>query len=213
MEGRAKERGQLSFMCSCGAKLVELKTLGCCRTCYDRQDRSLRWFGGLRDRILKRDRYRCRGCGARSRLVVHHRDRRNEEELLLTLCIGCHNASSPFVRTQALASGDAARTMARMASWGNRCSFSFHWKVSQKMSWRRRGRRRCPRCLCRQQLNLPTLSCNPWKHVMAIGFHPTPAAATAACHLRIESFFWELVLTPNPQGIVQRGTVQLTFRS
>jgi hypothetical protein len=22
--------------------------------------------------------------------VVHHRDRRNEEELLLTLCIGCH---------------------------------------------------------------------------------------------------------------------------
>src|ERR1700730_826732 len=90
MEGRAKERGQLSFLCSCGAKLVELKTLGCCRTCYDRQYRSLRWFGGLRDRILKRDRYRCRGCGARSRLVVHHRDRRNEEELLLTLCIGCH---------------------------------------------------------------------------------------------------------------------------
>jgi hypothetical protein len=90
MEGRAKERGQLSFLCSCGAKPVELKTLGCCRTCYDRQYRSLRWFGGLRDSILKRDRYRCRGCGARSRLVVHHRDRRNEEELLLTLCIGCH---------------------------------------------------------------------------------------------------------------------------
>src|ERR1700674_2829634 len=90
MEERAKERGQLSFLCSCGAKPVELKTLGCCRTCYDRQYRSLRWFGGLRDRILKRDRFRCRGCGACSRLVVHHRDRRNEEELLLTLCIGCH---------------------------------------------------------------------------------------------------------------------------
>jgi hypothetical protein len=70
--------------------LIELKTLGCCRSCYDRQYRSLRLFGGLRDRILKRDRFRCRGCGARSRLVVHHRDRRNEEELLLTLCIGCH---------------------------------------------------------------------------------------------------------------------------
>jgi hypothetical protein len=90
MEGREEERGQLSFLCSCGGKLIELKTLGCCRTCYDRQYRSLRLFGGLRDRILKRDRFRCRCCGARSRLVVHHRDRRNEEELLLTLCIGCH---------------------------------------------------------------------------------------------------------------------------
>jgi hypothetical protein len=96
MEERAKERGQLSFLCSCGAKPVELKTLGCCRTCYDRQYRSLRWFGGLRDRILKRDRYRRRGCGARSRLVVHHRDRRNEEELLLTLCIGCHMRVHPY---------------------------------------------------------------------------------------------------------------------
>src|ERR1700722_4204234 len=90
MEGRAKEGGQLSFLCSCGAKLVELKTLGCCRARYDRQYRSLRWFGGLRERILKRDRYRCRGCGSRSRPGGHHRDRRNEEELLLTLCIGCH---------------------------------------------------------------------------------------------------------------------------
>ena len=28
--------------------------------------------------------------GSPSRLLVHHRDSRNEEELLLTLCIGCH---------------------------------------------------------------------------------------------------------------------------
>jgi hypothetical protein len=87
---RVEESGQLSFLCSCGAKTVELKTLGCCRSCYDRQYRSRRLFGGLRDRVLKRDEYRCRGCGARSRLLVHHRDSRNEEELLLTLCIGCH---------------------------------------------------------------------------------------------------------------------------
>jgi hypothetical protein len=87
---RIEETGQLSFLCSCGARTIELKTLGCCRPCYDRQYRSLRLFGGLRDRVLKRDGFRCRGCGARSRLLVHHRDKRNEEELLLTLCVGCH---------------------------------------------------------------------------------------------------------------------------
>jgi hypothetical protein len=87
---RVEETGQLSFLCFCGARTIELKTLGCCRSCYDRQYRSLRLFGGLRDRVLKRDGFRCRGCGARSRLLVHHRDKRNEEELLLTLCIGCH---------------------------------------------------------------------------------------------------------------------------
>jgi hypothetical protein len=87
---RLEETGQLSFLCSCGANAIELKTLGCCRSCYDRQYRSLRLFGGLRDRVLKRDGFRCRGCGAPSRLLVHHRDERNEEELLLTLCIGCH---------------------------------------------------------------------------------------------------------------------------
>jgi hypothetical protein len=87
---RMEESGQLSFLCSRGAKAIELKTLGCCRSCYDRQYRSLRLFGGLRDRVLKRDGFRCRSCGARSRLLVHHRDKHNDEELLLTLCIGCH---------------------------------------------------------------------------------------------------------------------------
>jgi hypothetical protein len=87
---RVEETGQLSFLCFCGAKAIELKTLGCCRSCYDRQYHSERLFGGLRDRVLKRDGFRCRGCGAGSRLLVHHRDERNEEDLLLTLCIGCH---------------------------------------------------------------------------------------------------------------------------
>jgi hypothetical protein len=40
--------------------------------------------------VLVRDRFRCRACGARSRLVVHHRDGRHREELLITLCIRCH---------------------------------------------------------------------------------------------------------------------------
>jgi hypothetical protein len=32
---------------------------------------------GLRERVLERDRCRCRGCGKQSALLVHHRDRRN----------------------------------------------------------------------------------------------------------------------------------------
>jgi hypothetical protein len=80
---------QLSLLCPCG-KRIALKALGCCRVCYDRRQHSLRLFGGLRERVLKRDRFRCRGCGRRSALVVHHRDRRNRADLLVTLCIRCH---------------------------------------------------------------------------------------------------------------------------
>jgi hypothetical protein len=46
--------------------------------------------GGLRERLLERNRFRCRGCGKRSALVVHHRDRCNRADLLVTLCIRCH---------------------------------------------------------------------------------------------------------------------------
>jgi class 3 adenylate cyclase len=51
---------------------------------------SLRFFGGLRERVLVRDRFRCRGCGKRAALVVHHRDRRNRTNFLVTLCVRCH---------------------------------------------------------------------------------------------------------------------------
>jgi hypothetical protein len=80
---------QLSLLCPCG-KRIALKALGCCRSCYDRRHHSLRFVGGLRERVLERDRFRCRGCGKRSALVVHHRDRRNRADLLVTLCIRCH---------------------------------------------------------------------------------------------------------------------------
>jgi len=69
---------------------VELKEPGCCRLCYGRRYRSLRFFGGLREMILKRDRFRCRACGASARLVVHHRSDDNQKRRLITLCIGCH---------------------------------------------------------------------------------------------------------------------------
>jgi hypothetical protein len=57
---------QLGLLCVCGRRPIELKGLGCCRLCYYRQYDSLRWFGGLRDLILKRDRFSCRACGQRA---------------------------------------------------------------------------------------------------------------------------------------------------
>ena len=84
------EGHQLSFLCACGKRAIELKTLGCCRRCYDRRHHSLRFFGGMRERVLERDDFRCRACGAESRLLVHHRDRSNAPKVLLTLCIRCH---------------------------------------------------------------------------------------------------------------------------
>jgi hypothetical protein len=80
----------MGLLCACGRRPIELKGPGCCRLCYYRRYRSWRWFGGLRELVLKRDRFSCRACGAARRLVVHHRDGHNAEPLLVTLCIRCH---------------------------------------------------------------------------------------------------------------------------
>ncbi len=93
MRMRLKDQGagaQLDLLCACGRRPVELKGLGCCSLCYYRHYHSWRWFGGLREAVLKRDRFSCRACGARRRLVVHHREERNAKALLITLCIRCH---------------------------------------------------------------------------------------------------------------------------
>jgi hypothetical protein len=84
------ESAQLALFCTCGRRPVELKGPACCRLCYYRRHRSLRFFGGLRETILKRDRFRCRACGSIARLVVHHRNGDNQKRRLITLCIGCH---------------------------------------------------------------------------------------------------------------------------
>jgi len=89
LENRA-EPAQLALFCGCGRRPVELRERGCCRLCYCRRYRSLRFFGGLREVVLKRDRFRCRACGASARLVVHHRSDDNQKSRLITLCIGCH---------------------------------------------------------------------------------------------------------------------------
>lgn len=52
-------------------------------------------YENLRQRVLRRDRWRCQLCGAMSNLEVHHRQFRSQsgedsEVNLITLCSGCH---------------------------------------------------------------------------------------------------------------------------
>ena len=46
LSARRQKGHQLSFLCVCGKKPIELKTLGCCRRCYDRGYtlRGFRWY-------------------------------------------------------------------------------------------------------------------------------------------------------------------------
>jgi hypothetical protein len=80
---------QAAFWCrSCGSDALVAQ--GLCRTCYDRRWHSLRYFGGLRDRVLERDRC-CQLCLSEKRLVVHHRQPgQNRPALQITLCRRCH---------------------------------------------------------------------------------------------------------------------------
>ena len=52
-------------------------------------------YENLRQRILRRDGWRCQSCGAMSNLEVHHKQFRSHsgadvEENLITLCVDCH---------------------------------------------------------------------------------------------------------------------------
>ena len=52
-------------------------------------------YAALRQRVLRRDRWRCQSCGAMSNLEVHHKQFRSHsghdsEENLITLCSDCH---------------------------------------------------------------------------------------------------------------------------
>jgi 5-methylcytosine-specific restriction endonuclease McrA len=54
---------------------------------------SKRRYGGNREDVLKRDKYKCRLCGSIDYLCVHHIDQdlnNNSVENLITLCQRCH---------------------------------------------------------------------------------------------------------------------------
>lgn len=51
----------------------------------------------LRQQILRRDGWRCQGCGTMSNLQIHHQQYRGQagadvEANLITLCAACHSA-------------------------------------------------------------------------------------------------------------------------
>ncbi len=52
-------------------------------------------YEDLRQRVLRRDNWRCQACGTMSKLEVHHKEFRSHsgddsEENLITLCTACH---------------------------------------------------------------------------------------------------------------------------
>jgi 5-methylcytosine-specific restriction endonuclease McrA len=54
-------------------------------------------YEALRQRVLRRDAWRCQLCGAMANLEVHHQEFRSHaghdsEENLITLCIVCHGS-------------------------------------------------------------------------------------------------------------------------
>jgi len=82
-----------SLTCACGR--TEILALGLCATCYSLKRQDEEYFGGLREDVLKRDHYACRGCGARRRgkrtITVHHRvPGVSKFELMISLCPACH---------------------------------------------------------------------------------------------------------------------------
>lgn len=70
-----KRAVQRALHCRCGRAKVIAR--GLCAVCYTLRHHDERYFGGLREQVLKRDGYRCRVCGRPGRgkwsIVVHHR--------------------------------------------------------------------------------------------------------------------------------------------
>ena len=83
-----RKSAQPSLFCRCGA---DPAIAGLCRRCYRQAVHSRRRFGGHREAVLARDRYRCQGCGAGNQRTVHHRKPgRHASAWLITLCPACH---------------------------------------------------------------------------------------------------------------------------
>lgn len=88
-----KKPVQGAFCCPCGQG--KILALGLCATCYSLKRQDEEYFGGLREDVLRRDGYLCRGChapGNRKRsIVVHHRRPGDSRmHLMISLCLRCH---------------------------------------------------------------------------------------------------------------------------
>ena len=63
-----------------------------------------REYGELRERVLRRDGWRCQFCGSMTNLEVHHQIFRShsgsdQEDNLITLCNRCHSAEHCHVNS------------------------------------------------------------------------------------------------------------------
>jgi 5-methylcytosine-specific restriction endonuclease McrA len=84
---------QRGVHCRCGRE--KILAHGLCASCYTLKRRDAERFGGLREQVLERDGYACRGCGARARtkrsIPVHHRRPGvSRLDLMISLCPKCH---------------------------------------------------------------------------------------------------------------------------
>ena len=89
-----KRPAQRAMYCRCGTS--RLRARGLCAVCYVLRQQDQRYFGGLREKVLERDGYRCRVCDASGRdkrsITVHHRvPGRSLLHLMISLCPACHN--------------------------------------------------------------------------------------------------------------------------
>lgn len=80
--------------CRCGRDRVQRN--GMCAICSALHWQDEREFGGLRERVLERDGYRCRVCDAPGRnkrsIHVHHRKPgKSVLSLMIAVCPACHN--------------------------------------------------------------------------------------------------------------------------
>ena len=88
-----KKLAQRAFHCRCGREKILAN--GHCATCYTLKRQDAEHFGGLREKVLERDGYRCRVCDASGRdkrsIIVHHRvPGRSVLHLMISLCPACH---------------------------------------------------------------------------------------------------------------------------
>ena len=84
---------QTLLYCRCGKGKV--RTHGMCKICYTLRLHDTKYFGGLREAVLKRDGYCCRVCGASGQgkraIGVHHRvPGVSLLHLMISLCPSCH---------------------------------------------------------------------------------------------------------------------------
>lgn len=70
-----KKGVQAALHCRCGNG--KILAHGLCGTCYTLKRQDEQYFGGLREKVLERDGYRCRVCDTPGRnkcsIIVHHR--------------------------------------------------------------------------------------------------------------------------------------------